>query len=148
MSSLADDCSTGALPGYALSFTATLAAILTAATSSAAEPLSPLSAGLFGSPQPSAQNAERFVTPDGDLRFTLDRSGPAPLMRFEGTTEVLVLRASQGPRGDEFLKTQAGELVLRVTSLGGVTVYTSANDNGAPAATAGPAGPLAKPARR
>ena len=94
MTTLADDCSTSALPGYALSFTA-LAAILTAATSSAAEPLSPLSAGLFGSPQPPAQNAERFVTPDGVLRFTLDRSGPAPLMRFEGARARAYYRESE-----------------------------------------------------
>lgn len=147
MSNPADECSTGAMPAFALSFTA-FAAILTAATPSAAEPLSPLSAGLFGSPLPPAQSAERFVTPDGGLRFTLDRSGPAPLMRFEGSTEILVLRASQGPRGDEFLKTETGQLVLRVTSLGGATVYRSANDNGAPVAAAGPARPLAQPARR
>jgi hypothetical protein len=130
-----------------LSFTATLAAILTAATPSAAEQLSPLSAGLFGSPQPPAPHAEKFITL-GREGFTLDRSGPAPLMQFDGADEVMVLRASQGPRGDEFLKTDKGQLVLRVTSIGGVTVYTSANDNGAPAAIAGPARPLAAPARR
>ncbi|MEJ0022005.1 MAG: DUF4908 domain-containing protein [Alphaproteobacteria bacterium] len=146
MFSPADECSTSALPGFALSFTA-LAAILTAATPSAAEPLSPLSAGLFGSPQPSSPSAEKFVTL-GRGGFTLDRSGPRPLMRFDGDDEVMVLRASQGPRGDEFLKTDNGQLVLRVTSIGGVTVYTSANDNGAPAAVAGPARPLAAPGRR
>jgi hypothetical protein len=143
----ADECSTSAAPSLVLSFTATLAAILTAATPSAAEPLSPLSAGLFGSPQSPAPHAEKFVTL-GRGGFTLDRSGPAPLMRFDGDDEVMVLRASQGPRGDEFLKTDNGQLVLRVTSIGGVTVYTSANDNGAPAATAGPARPLAAPSRR
>jgi hypothetical protein len=103
---------------------------------------------LFGSPQSPAPHAEKFVAPDRTLGFTLDRSGPSPLMRFDGDNEIMVLRASQGPRGDEFLKTDNGQLVLRVTSIGGVTVYTSANDNGAPAAMAGPARPLAMPARR
>lgn len=147
MSSWADDCSTGAAPTLALSVTA-LAAILAAATPSAAETPSPLSAGLLGSPQLPVQRAERFITPDGRVGFTLDRTGPAPLMRFEGAQETLVLRVSQGPRGDEFLRTQSGALVLRVTSIGGVTVYTSANDNGAPVSRAGPGRPLAVQGRR
>ncbi len=142
----ADDCSTSAAATVALSVTA-LAAILAAATQSAAEPLSPLTAGLLGSPASSpAPRAERFATPDGAVRFTLDRSSGTPLMKIDGKTEVLALRSSPGPRGDEFLKTDTGRLVLRVTSIGGMTIYPDAMSGGAPVSLAGAGRPVALPA--
>jgi hypothetical protein len=119
---------------------------LAIASHSAAEPLSPMAAGLLGSPSQQAPRAERFATPNGDVRFVLDRSGPAPLVRFDGGREVLALRSVPGPRGDEFLKTDTGHVLLRVTSLGGVIVYPDAASAGAPVSSVGAVRPLAMPA--
>lgn len=109
---------------------------------------SPLAQGLLDLPandRPAA--AERYQTPDGRVRFVLDRSGQRmALVRFEGDDEVHVLRAVSGPRGDEFYKTDTGDVLLRVTALGGVIVYTDAARDGAPAMMAGRGTPVAPPA--
>lgn len=126
------------------------AAILAAApfmTPSAAEPPSPMAAGLLGARQTSQgpgfakagpeAGAQRFAAQDGSLRFTLDRSGPLPLLHFEGQNEIFALRSTAGPRGDEFLKTDTGRLVLRVSALGGMTVYPRADSSGLAVTTLG-----------
>jgi hypothetical protein len=108
---------------------------------------SPLAQGLLDLPandRPAA--AERYQTPDGRVRFVLDRSGMrAALVRFEGSDEVHVLRPVPGPRGDEFFKTDTGDVLLRVTAVGSVIVYTDPARTGAPAALAGRAAPMAPP---
>lgn len=107
---------------------------------------SPLAQGLLDLPANDPPPAERYQTPDGRVRFVLDRSGQrVALVRFEGSDEVHVLRSVPGPRGDEFFKTDTGDVLLRVTALGGVIVYTNAMQNGAPATLAGRANPVPPP---
>jgi hypothetical protein len=112
----------------------------------AAEPVSPLAQGLLGVPDhDDTPPAQHFTTPNGAVRFTLDRSGQTALVRFDGHSEVLALTPTPGPRGDEYLKNDTGEVVLRVSAMGSVTVYGPANVTGAPASVAGRATPLAMP---
>jgi hypothetical protein len=107
---------------------------------------SPLAQGLLDLPANDRPAAERYQTPDGRVRFVLDRSGMrAALVRFEGSDEVHVLRPVPGPRGDDFYKTDTGDVLLRVTALGSVIVYTDANRTGAPAALAGRSAPMPPP---
>ena len=83
----------------------------------------------------------RYVSEDGDV-FTLDRTGPKPLLKFESSFEVWALQPQQGPRGDTIYKNDLGEPVLRATRLGGVTVFTDHRPDGEAAAFAGPGTPL------
>jgi hypothetical protein len=88
--------------------------------------------------------AQRFQTPDGGVRFVLDRTGQrAALIRFEGSDEVHVLRPIGGPRGDEIYKTDTGDVMLRITPMGGVIVYREDSPNGAPAIMTGQVARLA-----
>lgn len=126
---------------------ALVAAVPFTATLSNAETPSAMSQGLLNArqaptPVPAAQ---RFTTADGGVEFTLDRSGPAPLVRFANQNEILALHSSPGPRGDEYLKTDTGMLILRVTSLGGVTVYTTTGSAGSAAMLTGESRPLSGP---
>ncbi|MDZ4761362.1 MAG: DUF4908 domain-containing protein [Alphaproteobacteria bacterium] len=77
--------------------------------------------------------------------FVLDRSTGDALMKFDDSPEVYALRATTAQRGDAFLRSDAGELVLRVTELGNVISYLGDKD-GAPADIAGAAAPLDAPA--
>ncbi len=126
-------------------FAAALA--LTVAPDAAAQPReSPLAQGLLDLPANDRPVAERYQTPDGRVRFVLDRSGARlALVRFEGSDEVHVLHSVPGPRGDEFFKTDTGDVLLRVTALGSVIVYTDAAGMGAPAAVSGRSSPMAPP---
>jgi hypothetical protein len=80
----------------------------------------------------------RFVSETGQA-FVFDRSGPRPMLRFERSTEIWVLRATPAPRGDIIYRNDNGDQVLRVTPDGGMTLYTTASPRGAPAALAGEA---------
>lgn len=111
-----------------------------------------MAAGLLGTrPGPGLSKAspelgaQRFAAQDGSFSFTLDRSGPLPLLRFEGQGEILALRSTAGPRGDEFLKTDTGLLVLRVSALGGMTVYPRADSPGLAVSTLGDGKTLSAP---
>jgi hypothetical protein len=83
----------------------------------------------------------RYVTPDGDA-FTLDRSQPKPLLKLENSFEVWALVPQMGPRGDTIYKNDLGEVVLRATRLGGITIFTEDQPGGEAAALAGPGNPL------
>jgi hypothetical protein len=114
---------------------------------SAAEPVSPLTQGLLGAgPVRDEPRAQRFQSPDGSLRFTLERAGNTALMRIDGQDEVLALKPAPGPRGDEILKTDTGRVLLRVSAMGGVTVYSGSGDYGAPVSAVGAAARLQAPA--
>lgn len=96
-------------------------------------------------PQPlvTAVGANRYSTPDGAVRFVLDRSGGrAALVQFEGDPEVHVLRPTMGAGGDEIFQTENGDVRLRVTSHGGITVYTRTLRTGAAASEEGRVAPL------
>jgi hypothetical protein len=86
----------------------------------------------------------RFVSETGQA-FVFDRSGPRPLLRFERSTEIWVLRATPAPRGDIIYRNDNGDQVLRVTPDGGMTLYTTTSPRGAPAALSGEGDSLAPP---
>lgn len=92
---------------------------------------------------PVTAGANRYATPDGAVRFVLDRSGGrAALVQFEGDPEVHVLRPTMGAGGDEIFQTESGDVRLRVTSHGGIIVYTRAISTGAAASEEGRVAPL------
>ncbi len=104
--------------------------------------------GLFGHKpsfdgRPSGAPAvARYVSEDGDV-FVLDMSqGGPPLLKFENSFEVWALRAQPGPRGDMIYKNDLGEVMLRATRLGGLTVFTDDHPSGEAAAVAGAVSPL------
>ena len=80
----------------------------------------------------------KYVAPD-DRAFVLDRSGQTPLLKFEGSQEVWVLRPAPGPRGDVIYKDDLGRQVVRASRMGGMTVFTADRPGGMPAALAGQA---------
>jgi hypothetical protein len=80
---------------------------------------------------PDVKPAFYSVTGTGQ-RFLLDRSGPHALIRFDGGAEVVALRASNGPRGDEFYRTDTGHKLLRITELGNVIIYPDGVKAGMP----------------
>jgi len=80
----------------------------------------------------------RFVAEDGS-RFVLDRSSGLTLLKFEDSSEVWVLYPSRAPRGDIIFRNDLNQPVIRVTSLGGTTLYFRARSGGAPAAVMGQA---------
>lgn len=91
----------------------------------------------------ASAGSTRYSTPDGAVRFTFDRSGGrVALMRFEGESEVHVLRPHGAAGGGEIYQTEDGNLMLRVTPHGGITVYTRSNRGGAAASEQGSAPPL------
>jgi hypothetical protein len=103
---------------------------------------------LFEDSNAATPQAVSFVTEGQSLRFVLDRSQPrVVLLRFEGDSEVWALTSNWGPRGDEFLRNDVGEVMVRITSLGGVTVYGPLGSNGGPAARTGKARTLSAPTR-
>ncbi|MBS0335186.1 MAG: DUF4908 domain-containing protein [Proteobacteria bacterium] len=111
-----------------------------------AGPLDSLRHGLLGRhPSDGRQSAlppvGRYVSEDGDV-FTLDRTQPKPLMKFENSGEVWVLSPQPAPRGDTIFKNEVGEPLLRATRLGGMTLFTEHRPEGEAAAFLGPASPI------
>lgn len=92
----------------------------------------------------NSNGATRYSTPDGAVRFVFDRSGGrVALVRFEGDPEVHVLRPVMAAGGGEIYRTESGDVALRVTPNGGITVYTRAMSTGAPASEEASVAPLA-----
>ncbi|MGD2131697.1 MAG: DUF4908 domain-containing protein [Maricaulaceae bacterium] len=83
-----------------------------------------------------------YETADSHYVFVLDRTGEPPLLRFANSFEVFVLSRVPASRGDEILRTDAGDDLLRVTPLGGVTLYPREWPTGLPAARIAAADPL------
>jgi hypothetical protein len=83
----------------------------------------------------ASSGATRYATPDGAVRFVFDRrsGGRVALVRFEGDPEVHVLRPAMAAGGGEIYRTEDGDVMLRVTSHGGIIVYTRTLRTGAPA---------------
>lgn len=107
----------------------------------AAEATSPLRDFLFPdkpdtSRRASAPPIARYVSTSG-VAFTFDRSSARPLLRFEDSSEIWVLRAEAGPRGDTLYKNDTGRVVLRDTKVGGLILYTPQHREGEAAAMAG-----------
>jgi len=70
-----------------------------------------------------------YVSEDGRV-FTLDRTQPAPLLKFEDNPEVWALAPNPAPRGDVIYKNDLGEPMLRATRLGGFTLFTDRRPSG------------------
>jgi hypothetical protein len=103
---------------------------------------------LFSDTNAAAPQAVSFSTDALNLRFVIDRSQPRiVLLRFEGDAEIWALTSHWGPRGDEFLRNDIGEVMVRITSLGGVTLYGPLGSNGGPASKTGKARALSAPTR-
>ncbi len=86
----------------------------------------------------------RYVSETGD-GFILDRASSQPLMKFDNSSEVWVLSPQAAPRGDTIYKNELGELVLRASKLGGMTLFTSERPGGDAAALMGKAGSIQPP---
>jgi len=90
----------------------------------------------------SAPPVARYVAETGSS-FVFDRTaGARGLLRFEGSPEVWVLDPHTAPRGDVIYKNDQGEPMLRVTRLGGLTLFTPQQPDGAAVAMAGESAPL------
>jgi hypothetical protein len=82
---------------------------------------------------------------DGGGGFVLDRGGPRPMLRFDDSAEIWLLRSARGPRGDEMFADDVGGAMLRINRFGGVTVFTPGRPEGSAAALQGVAAPLRPP---
>lgn len=88
----------------------------------------------------------RYLSVEGQA-FVFDRSVAAPeaLLKFDDDPEVWVLHPAPAPRGDTIYRNDAGDPVLRITRLGGVTLFTAQEPEGLPAALLGDADDLVPP---
>lgn len=134
---------------FALSGSPAIAQSKTSPRQKAAEAISPLRDFLFpDKPDTTRRSAAppiaRYVSTSG-VAFIFDRTAPRPLLRFEDSSEIWVLRAEAGPRGDTLYKNDTGRVVLRDTKVGGLTLFTPAHREGEAAALAGPSAPIKLP---
>ena len=103
---------------------------------------------MFSDTNAASPQAVSFSTEVQNVRFVLDRSQPRfVLLRFDGDAEIWALTSHWGPRGDEFLRNDIGEVMVRITSLGGVTLFGPLGASGAPASKTGKARVLSAPSR-
>ena len=93
----------------------------------------------------SAPPTARYVSGSGQT-FVLDTSGSRPLLRFERSTEIWVLRPTPAPRGDIIYRNDNGDQILRVTPDGGMTLYTTTAPQGSPVSRVGDANSLTRAA--
>ena len=121
-----------------------IALALAVSATAVAEPLS-LGDALFGHQDDGRRAASppvaRYVSETGSS-FVFDRSSGQGLLKFEDSPEVWVLDPSVAPRGDMIYKNDLGEPMLRVTRLGGVTLFTPDQPMGAAVALSGESTPL------
>jgi hypothetical protein len=96
-------------------------------------------------PKPDSPPIGRYETDEGGV-FILDSSKPEPLLKFEDSPEIWVLQPAPGPRGDVIYRNDLGEVMLRVTHMGGMTIFTDKRPGGSPAAFDGASPPLRIPA--
>jgi hypothetical protein len=83
-----------------------------------------------------------YATLDGSRRFILDRSGSETKVQFEGSDEVIVLKEEPASLGERLLKLNTGEVLLKITNWGGLTLYTPENQQGVPVDRQGAAQPI------
>lgn len=117
------------------------------AAPSHAGPVERLREGLFKnrSAETAGPPIARYVSEEGRV-FILDRTQPVPMMKFEDSPEVWALAPNPAPRGDIIYKNDLGEPVLRITRLGGFTLFTDARPSGEAVSLAGGGQPLRLPA--
>ncbi|MFA7262869.1 MAG: DUF4908 domain-containing protein [Caulobacter sp.] len=83
----------------------------------------------------------RYVSETGE-GFILDRSSERTLLRFENSPEIWVLQPQIGPRGDVIYKNDIGQVLLRATRMGGLTLFTGKRPAGASATLTGASTPI------
>lgn len=66
--------------------------------------------------------------------FILDFTGDRPKLKFDGSDEILVLNSIPAAGGDKLLERDDHFVVLRISFLGGVTLFTPDNMRGVPVA--------------
>lgn len=109
--------------------------------------------GAYEQPRPSEEpvmksyaapnrGAARYVTPDGATGFVLDRSRGDVRLQFDGTDEVLLLRDGPAPGGARLLRFDTGDVALRQTPWGSLTLFTPEARGGVPVDAEGSAAPL------
>ena len=86
----------------------------------------------------------RYSVGDG-AAFVLDRTSQTALLKFEDSPEVWVLQPSIAPRGDVIYKNDMGEPVIRLSRLGGLTLFSPQAPGGTAAAMVGGADDLQPP---
>lgn len=101
--------------------------------------------GAQAAPGPSgAPPVARYVA-EGNVSFTLDTSGPVPMLRYSNSVEIFALRPQPAPRGDTLYLNDAGETALRATRLGGLIAFSPGKPEGSAASLTGAASPLNMP---
>jgi len=80
-------------------------------------------------PPPLAHYTSEFPPRIG---FVLDRTSEMPKLRFDGTEEILVLTMRYAAGNLRQLVRDDGEVVLNISGLGGITLFTPANRGGIP----------------
>jgi hypothetical protein len=103
------------------------------------------SAAEDGRTQTRAPVVGRYLSEKG-ASFVFDRTGSTALLQFDRGLEIWALHPTQGPRGDIIYKNDLGQPVLRITRLGGLTLFTQENPDGMPAALVSQARPFHPPA--
>ena len=83
----------------------------------------------------------RYVSEEGRV-FILDRTQSVPMLKFDNSPEVWVLAPNPAPRGDTIYKNDMGAPMLRVTRLGGFTLFSDARPSGEAVSLAGGGSPL------
>lgn len=114
---------------------------------SEAGPVERLREGLFKNRGADASSPPiaRYVSEEGRV-FILDRTQAVPMLKFEDSPEVWALAPNPAPRGDTIYKNDLGEPVLRITRLGGFTLFTDERPSGEAVSLAGGGFPLRLPA--
>ena len=68
------------------------------------------------------------------IGFILDLTGETPKLKFDGNEEILVLHWVPAAGGDRLLERDDHFVVVRISNLGGFTLFTQQNTKGVPVA--------------
>ncbi len=77
--------------------------------------------------------ADGLYVANDTVPFLLQNSGPYVKLRFAGSDEIFYLSNEPAPLGGRVLKYDTGEVALKVSGWGGVTLYTEQVRSGMPA---------------
>ncbi len=125
--------------GALLALTATATGFALAPTASAQQPPAAGFSNSMTRPDMS-RTAMKYEDANSQSSFVLQRVGPSlALLRFNDSPEVIVLHVTSGPRGDDILRTDSGQVVMKVTAAGNIISYLNSKE-GIPADMAGAAG--------
>src|SRR5262249_35166819 len=75
-----------------------------------------------------------YVSEDTGIGFILDRSSELAKLKFDSSEEIFALRWQLAAGGDRLLVRDDGEVLLRLSWLGGITLFTQGNARGIPVA--------------